>query len=185
MNMVTIAEAVEHLRRTYHEPDPFKLCYDMRILLAIERMGTYEGACKGFFLSQSRKRMIVVNGDLPYSLQRIIVAHELGHAVLHRKDAKIKTFHDFSLFDNTSRFEYEANVFAAEYLMPDEDVLDRLNDDVSFFGAAALLGVPAELLDFKFRVLKRKGYKVMDPPLLAQGNFLKNVEVEGLGESEY
>jgi len=54
-------------------------------------------------------------------------------------------------------------------------VLELLSEDLSFFGAASLLGVPAELLDFKFRVLKRKGYKVIDPPLLAQANFLKKV----------
>jgi len=30
------------------------------------------------------------------------------------------------------------------------------------------------LLDFKFRILKRKGYQVIDLPLNAGGNFLKN-----------
>ncbi|OPX87191.1 MAG: hypothetical protein A4E53_02569 [Pelotomaculum sp. PtaB.Bin104] len=50
-----------------------------------------------------------------------------------------------------------------------------LNEDISFFGAASLLNVPAELLDFKFRVLKRKGYKI-DPPLMANSNFLKNID---------
>ncbi len=183
--MMAIAGVVENLRRTYHEQNPFRLCGEMRILLSREPMGRYEGACKGFFLAQSRERIIVVNSDLPDALQRVIAAHELGHAVLHRRDAKIRTFHDFELFDSVSRLEYEANVFAAEYLMPDEEVLERLNEDISFFDAAALLDVPAELLDFKFRVLKRKGYKVMDPPLQAWGNFLKNVEVEDFGQSEY
>jgi len=60
-------------------------------------------------------------------------------------------------------------------LLSDDAVLELLSEDLSFFGAASLLGVPAELLDFKFRVLKRKGYKVIDPPLLAQANFLKKV----------
>ena len=54
-------------------------------------------------------------------------------------------------------------------------MLDLLNEDISFFGAASRLNVPAELLDFKFRVLKRKGYKVIDPPLTANSDFLKNV----------
>jgi len=55
--------------------------------------------------------------------------------------------------------------------------LEQLNDDVSFFGAASRLRVPPELLDFKFRVLKRKGYKVIDPPLMCQSNFLKGIDV--------
>ena len=36
----------------------------------------------------------------------------------------------------------------------------------------------AELLDFKFRVMKRKGYKLIDPPILSNSNFLKNVDME-------
>ncbi len=31
-----------------------------------------------------------------------------------------------------------------------------------------MLRVPAELLDFKFRVLKWKGYKLIEPPISAQ-----------------
>lgn len=84
--------------------------------------------------------------------------------LMHTKASGVKAFHDFALFDNTSTMEYEANLFAADFLMEDSDVLDLLNDDLSFFGAAAKLNVPAELLDFKFRVLKRKGCQMSVPP---------------------
>ena len=107
--------------------------------------------------------------------QRIILAHELGHAVLHRDASGVQTFHDFKLFDETNVYEYEANIFAADFLIPDDYVLELLNGDISFFGAASELGVPAELLDFKFRVLKRKGYKVIDPPITARADFLKKL----------
>ena len=117
----------------------------------------------------------MINSDLSEELQRIILAHEIGHAVLHRKASGMKAFHDFTLFDETSTYEYEANIFAADYLMDDDEVLKLLNEDLSFFGAASRLNVPAELLDFKFRVLKRKGYKVIDPPLQSRADFLKKV----------
>ena len=129
--------------------------------------------------------MITINADLPDALQGVICAHELGHAVLHAQQAGVNAFHDFSLFDTASIKEYEANLFAAEFLMSDEDVMAELNDDISFFGAAAQLKVPAELLDFKFRIMKRKGYKMIDPPLMANSNFLKDVQVTDYGESEY
>jgi Zn-dependent peptidase ImmA (M78 family) len=90
----------------------------------------------------------------------------------------VNAFHDFELFDSTSFMEYEANIFAAEFLMDDDDVLEKLNEDISFFGAASLLRVPPELLDFKFRLMKRNGYKLIDPPLMANANFLKSVETE-------
>ena len=50
-----------------------------------------------------------------------------------------------------------------------------LNDDMFFFQAARALYVPFELLDFKFRILKRRGYKV-ESPITANGDFLKNLE---------
>jgi len=182
LSMDWVSREVMRLKRKYDETDPFKLCRALGIIVLYESMGTYDGACKGFFLSQSRKRSITINCDLPKALQRIIATHELGHAVLHAKAAGVKAFHDFALFDDTSRMEYEANIFAAEFLMEDEDVLERLNDDISFFGAAAELRVPAELLDFKFRIMKRKGFMMIDPPFMSNSNFLKNVEVGNDGD---
>ena len=73
--------------------------------------------------------------------------------------------------------EYEANAFAAELLLKDEDDLELLNDDISFFSVASTLRVPHELLDFKFRVLKRKGYQFIEPPLQAGSKFLRDIEV--------
>ena len=175
MTIDAISGKVEKIRRTYDETDPARLAAAMGVLLLYEPMGNSENACKGFYLCQSRKQVITVNSDLPENLRRIILTHEIGHGVLHRNASGIRAFHDFTLFDETSVYEYEANIFAADYLMADDRVLSLLNEDLSFFGAAGELGVPAELLDFKFRVLKRKGYKVVDPPLRANADFLKNV----------
>lgn len=81
------------------------------------------------------------------------------------------------MFDESSMMEKEANLFAAEFLMDDRDVLRALNRDTTFFSAAAMLRVPAELLDFKFRVMKWKGYKLIEPPINANSNFLHDIEV--------
>ena len=68
--------------------------------------------------------------------------------------------------------EYEANLFAAELLIDEKELLEFLNDDdMSFFGVASELSVPADLLDFKFRVLKHKGYRI-EPPYIANGKML-------------
>ena len=112
-------------------------------------------------------------GHAPRRGQRCL-AHELGHAVLHRKYSELRAFHDFELFDETSTYEYEANIFAAEYLLNDDEVLELLNEDLSFFSAARMLHVPPELLDFKFRVLKRRGY-ALNSPICTQSDFLKHI----------
>ena len=175
MSIETITEDVGKLRQKYDETDPVRLCQAMGIVLLDEPMGSAPTACKGFYLRQSRAQVITVNSDLPEEHRPVILAHELGHAVLHRDASGMQAFHDFQLFDETTVYEYEANIFAADFLMPDDRVLELLNGDLSFFGAAAALGVPPELLDFKFRVLKRKGYKVIDPPITARSDFLKKL----------
>lgn len=176
MTVDYICREVMKLKRKYGEDDPFKLARAMGIFVLFEPMGSRMEDCKGFFLTQSRKKIITINADLPESLQRIICIHEVGHAVLHAKQAGVCAFHDFSLFDGTSRAEYETNMFSADYLLDDGVVLDMLNEDNFFFAAAARLRVPAELLDFKFRILKNKGYK-LESPLVSDSCFLKNVQV--------
>ena len=174
MSIDFISKEVLKIKKRYDETDPIQLCNAMKISLIYHPMGLFTTACKGFYMQQSRKQAIVINNQLPKDLQRIVLFHEIGHAVLHKNLQGVKNFHDFTLFDETSIYEYQANIFAADYLMSDEDVLNVLNDNMSFFTAASTLCVPAELLDFKFRVLKRKGYKIVESPLNASSTFLKN-----------
>ena len=68
-------------------------------------------------------------------------------------------------------------MFAAELLLEDGEVLEALNQDVTFFSAAAQLRVPMEMLDFKFRLLKWKGYKMLESPIQVNSNFMRNMEV--------
>lgn len=81
-------------------------------------------------------------------------------------------FHEFQFFDNANIMEYEANVFAAEFLLSDEDVLDALENQLDFFGTASLLNVPPELLSFKIRILQRQGYEI-ESPIIAKSDFLR------------
>lgn len=176
MTYAEISESVAALVKKYDERDPFRLCRAMGIKLIFQAMGTDPDAVKGFFLESKRIRTITVNSDLPEVIQRIIVAHELCHATNHRKSG-IHAFHEIAMFDQTTVMEKDANLFAAELLLEDQKVLEALNQDTTFFSAAATLYVPAELLDFKFRVMKWKGYKMIEPPINARSNFLRDMEV--------
>ena len=170
-----IYRRVQELRRRYGRTDPVRLCEAMGILLLYAPMGTGRDACKGFYLTQSRKRAVTVNSDLPEPLQRVILAHELGHAMLHRREAGVHGFRELRLFDETDRLEYEANLFAAELLLEDGEVLSLMEGEMSFFGTAAALEVPPELLDYKFRALLRRGCQIGSPPLGARSDFLRRI----------
>jgi Zn-dependent peptidase ImmA (M78 family) len=175
-----IADEVERLVKKYKTRDPYALCKAMGIQI---RYKDCENLLKAYFVVVSRIKSIVLNNRVGEVVARILIAHELGHAVLHRELAFLRGFQEFELFDSASKAEYEANLFAAELLIEDEELLSLLNDENnSFFGVAREFNVPAELLDFKFRVLKSKGYH-LEPPILAQSNFLKN-DIDGMYEEE-
>jgi Zn-dependent peptidase ImmA (M78 family) len=138
-------------------------------------MGSSEKSCKGFYLYQSRCKTIVVNDQMDEHMQRVILAHEIGHAVLHSPLAGVAAYHDFGMFIETSGLEYAANVFAAEYLLDDKTVLDELSEpEASFYDIAGMLAVPPELLSFKLQLLKRQGHAI-DLPMIAKADFLKKV----------
>lgn len=172
MTIDYICSEVNRLCEKYGERDPRSLANEMGIIVRCDPMGSDEKSCKGFFIYQSRKRLITVNSQLPEKVQRIILAHELGHAVLHKDEARLRAFHDFSLYESNIRFEYEANIFAAELLLDDSEVVEKLREDNLFFTAAKRLAVPPELLDFKLRILKHKGLYV-NSPILSRSDFLK------------
>ena len=176
MTYAEICGVVARLKKTYDESDPFRLCRLLGIKLIFQPMGNSPDAVKGFFLESKRIRTITINSDLPEVIQRIIAAHELGHALCHHASG-IHAFHDIVMFDQNSAMEKDANLFAAELMLSDKKVLEVLNRDTTFFSAAAMLYVPAELLDFTFRVMKWKGYKIIEPPISARSNFLRDIDI--------
>lgn len=165
-----ISGVVEQLIKKYDTRNPYELCDALGVRVRLKDLGT---DIKAYYFYQSRIKNIVLNSRVSGEVQRILVAHELGHDRLHREIAMMKGFQEIELFDKALPTEYEANIFAAELLIDDKVLFDLLNDqDKSFFGAAKELYVPAALLDFKFRVLKHKGYRI-EAPYIAHGDFLK------------
>lgn len=166
-----IHNKVEEIIKKYDSRDPFLICRYMNIRIHYKDLGT---ALKAYYFYQSRIKNIVINSRSGMIVRRILCAHELGHAVLHGKLATMRGFQELELFDMTTPAEYEANLFVAELIISDEDLLELLNErDKSFFRIANELYVPAELLDFKFRILKNKGLRI-ESPYIAQADFLKN-----------
>lgn len=175
MDYSYIVDAVRKVLKVDGARDPFQVCHMLDIKLVPMSFGTEPTSIKGFFLEHRRVRTILYNTDLPTMIQRIIIAHELGHAVLHRNSSH--NFTDIGLYDESSICEKEANMFAAEFLLDDDEVINVLNNDCTFFAAAAMLMVPVELLDFKFRMMKKKGYHVTVSPIIAKNNFLRDIEI--------
>lgn len=171
MQAELIKKEAARLKAKYQTRNPYEICSDLGIRLMLQPMGTNDDSCKGFFMTDSRCKVIVLNCDLPERVRRIILAHELGHARLH-SSSTVRTFHEMSVFDESDIMEQEASIFAAEFLLEDDDVFEVLDQGMDLFSAASTLRVPPELLDFKVRCLQREGYHIR-APYIAHGDFLK------------
>ena len=170
MTIDYVVNQVEALVKKVGSRDPYIICntldYKLHYLDLKQRL-------KAYYFYQSRINNIIIDENVIELFRPILIAHELGHSVLHREIAMMSGFQELEVLEKRSDkpMEYEANLFAAELLLEDETVLKLLNE-YTFFETASILNVPAALLDFKFAILKTKGYRINDLQI-AKSHFLK------------
>jgi len=116
------------------------------------------GSLKGFYLFEGGCRYIVINEELDSVTKTVVCAHELGHDMLHRElsDSGIR---EATLFLANNKTEREANLFAANILISDSDILEELPYHNSVGAVSASLGFPVELIEYKLEILNFKGFK--------------------------
>ena len=89
---------------------------------------------KGFCFISCQTTYVVINTFLADAVKQIVAAHELAHIVLHRNQLKIAPMKDTVLYDMASQTEYEANLFAADLLLDDEEIHKLSQDeDMDYF----------------------------------------------------
>lgn len=167
-----IRRKVNRIANKYGTTDPEQLCAELGVNLIKEPLGTDEDSIKGMMIVCSRIKNIMVNCDLPEVIVEFLIAHELGHAVLH--PCHSTQFTDFGFFDDVSGKEKEANLFAAELLMHDSDELykEMKYSELTLFQIAASHNVPYELLAYKLEIMKEQGYDVPELPYEPDYRFL-------------
>ncbi len=67
-------------------------------------------------------RCIFLNENLSENEMDLVMSHELGHAIMHRKLNCYYIRNKTLLLD--SKIETEANTFAINLLVPDENIMD-------------------------------------------------------------
>jgi Zn-dependent peptidase ImmA (M78 family) len=98
---------------------------------------------------------IIINARQAPQRKLFTLAHELGHYFLHRHFQKQFTC-NFSSKGPTTRLEQEANRFAAELLMPSEQVIYRVKKAGSAARAAHYFGVSEEAMQYRLDSLSIK-----------------------------
>ena len=81
---------------------------------------------KGAYKLILKNPFIFIKRDLCDSMKKIVLMHEIGHDRLHRDKADDSGgFAEYDIFDMCDRsMEYEANLFAAQFLISDEELYD-------------------------------------------------------------
>ena len=143
-----IADIASRIVKKYETRDPFKMAKLCGVELIIKDLGSL----KGFYKVVYDTPFIFLNSSLSQSEARLVCAHELGHHALHRAAARVG-FEEFSLFSETSRREYEANLFAAVLLICDEDVTELLECGYTTAQIAAALGIDERIAELKISTL--------------------------------
>ena len=111
-----IRKRVVNLEKKYGTRNPYKLCKIMKINILYMDLGNI----KGIYKKVITNKFIVINENLDKFCQKVVLSHELGHAILHHSK-EIQALKDYDLFPQFSnQIEVEANTFAAELLIDDD-----------------------------------------------------------------
>lgn len=145
---MNVHSIVERTVNKYHTRSPYELADCMGITIQKCALGTI----RGYYLKKFRIKQIILNCDLTESEERFVLAHELGHAIMH-ENLNTPFLLEKTLFSK-NKFEREANTFAVELLVPDSTIEE--NPDLTIEQLARLTGYNRELLQCK-NILQQKG----------------------------
>lgn len=167
-----IRKKVRNMIRKHKTSNPFELCKMVCGIFEGVDFGENETSIKAMTIVSRQIVLVKYNVNLPKILLNFILAHELGHIMLHRNYQE--NFCDNVFFNDTENMETEANMFAAELLLGDSEKLyeEMKESDITMFQLAAKYNVPYELFAYKLMIMEDEGYDVPELPYVPDSCFL-------------
>lgn len=141
--MGDIEVIVKKLIKKYNTSNPFELASCLNVLIFETNLNNTLGMYKYI----NKNKAIFINNKLTDEVKKFVLAHEIGHAVLHTKNNCFYLKHN--TFIKTNYFEIEANKFAAALLIPDEDLNSCIENNFTIEQTASYFQVPVELVKYK------------------------------------
>jgi len=157
---------VEETYKKYRTRDPYELLSCMGAEVHFTREFSPEGL-KGYCTVIKRIKIAVINAFLNEYEQRMVAGHEAAHLILHTNEiyrSPVRALRDFHMFNDNGKIEREANMFAADFMISDDDVMESVSDEYSdFFRSSRELGIRPELFAFKLYSMGQRNYGVHSP----------------------
>lgn len=144
--MAWIKSIVNDLVSKHDSKNPYSLAEKMNMYVFFHDLHI---EIRGYYKYDRRNKYIIINSNLDEKMQRVVCAHELGHAVLHPRSNT--PFMKQNTLLSIDRIESEANRFAAELLIPDESLAGY--EHLTIFEIASLHDVPTEIAMLKCKGL--------------------------------
>lgn len=144
-----IIESAKDITSTLGTNDPFVIAEFLGIPIVFREYGQ---GVKGYCIKIHDRIHIIINSRFDKRAQKIICAHELGHAILHTENLTpvfTAAFHE----DGNSVLEHEANLFAASILIKEEE----LNVKFSEMSNYVLMGIFNENLALNEKLKMKNG----------------------------
>ena len=149
--------------------DPHKIARELGVEILYYPFNRPRGAYKVIM----RNRFMFIKNDLHPVMEKIVLLHELGHDSLHREEAtQVGGFKEFNIFDmRDNRMEFEANVFASQIALPDDDFIELAERGYDTEQIARALRSDINLVAIKVAELNRQGCSFREQEF--RNNFLK------------
>ncbi len=154
--MMDAVRKANRIFRMYDERVPERIARQAGIMVMPQPFKQQKGA----YTVIERQPIILIKEDLPYSMRQIVIGHELGHHYLHRAEvAQCGTFREFNIFDmQNNRMEYEANIFAAQLMLPDDEILEYIYNGFNVEQIARAMKSDINLVALKVSEINTRGY---------------------------
>ena len=140
-----IRREVSYLKRYYKTNDPFEVIKSKNILLMYENLG----CIRGYYNLILRQKQIHLNCNLDEFQKKFTGAHELGHAIMHPKSCT--PFLLENTYQSVDKLEIQANKFAVELLIEDQDLLEAQEQGYTVDQISCLLGYQKELIELRLK----------------------------------
>lgn len=138
-----IKRTVSQLVQKYDTNNPFEIARQLKVEYIIGPLGN---RC-GCYMYLKRHRCIFLNENLSEHELKLVMAHELGHAILHRTQNCYFIRH--KTFLSIDKIEIEANKFAMELLIPDESLSEY--KEYTIEQISRIYGYHEKLIELRFK----------------------------------